>query len=569
MESPVLIPIDLIDPNPYQPRQAEDPAAVAEIAESIKRNGLMQIPTARLLVGRYQLAFGHTRLAAFKVNGEDCMPLIIRELDDLQMFELGVSENIKRRDLNPIEEAEAMRRYMEEFEKSSVEAGEFFNVSPEKIRAAVRLLKLPKGLQSGVADGTITQNNARRLLTIQRVAPQEVKEVARQMKEKPGIDPDAIIADTLKDTGNSVEMWPSWRRDDEPMAGIHLWPLRLSPEQFPRDHLPVMTVTQAAKVVGGDWSSYNDKIVMQKKIDHFQAGGTLEEMPGYSTYSAGPDGDGTIAKYERLGHLINPPACSACPFYVRVGGAHFCTFKECYNRKVRAWQANELEKAIQTLGIAAYDHKVDGAYETLASYKEAHKKLVEKHSPDLRLKKGSTYSNFDGVPDGFAIVAVGKSAETLKKAEQARDVARGGHDESYYAEQRRLAKMRDAHQVAAYDFLWNVGTPAFATLLGGLTNTEFLKEFADRVVRGVPAQEPNGKSTKAVRLDFYRRALLFSLLDDALDMWDICQKKKPVAAMAKELKGKATTWGVTLPKDWMDQAINADQAIRYDGNGKE
>jgi ParB/RepB/Spo0J family partition protein len=569
METPTLIPIDLIDPNPYQPRQVEDPAAVAEIAVSIKRNGLMQVPTARQLVGRYQLAFGHTRLAAFKLNGEECMPLIIRELDDLQMFELGVAENVKRRDLNPIEEAEAMRRYMEDFEKSSVEAGEFFNVSPEKIRASVRLLRLPKSLQSGVADGTITQNNARRLLTIQRVAPQEVKEVARQMKEKPGIDPDAIIADKLKDTGNSVEMWPSWRRDDEPMAGAHLWPLRLPAEKFPKDHLPVVTVSQAAKIVGGDWSSYNDKIVMQKKIDHFQAGGTLEEMPGYGTYSSGPDGDGTIAKYERLGHLINPPACSACPFYAKVGGAHFCAFKECYNRKVRAWQANELEKAIQTLGIAAYDHKVDGAYETLASYKEAHKKLVEKRSPDLRLKKGSTYSNFDGVPDGFAIVAVGKSAETLKKAEQARDIARGGHDESYYVEQRRLAKMRDAHQAATYDFLWNVGTPAFATLLGDLTNAEFLKEFADRMVRGVPAQEPNGKSTKADRLDFYRRALLFSLLDDALDMWDICQKKKPVTAMAKDLKGKATTWGVTLPKDWMDQAAEADKAIRYDSNGKE
>lgn len=561
MESPTLIPIDLIDPNPYQPRQAEDPAAVAEIAASIRKNGLMQVPTARLVVGRYQLAFGHTRLAAFKLNGEECMPLIIRELDDLQMFELGVSENIKRRDLNPIEQAKAMKLYMEEFEKNSVETGEFFNVSPEKVRSSVRLLNLPKSLQSGVADGTITQNNARRLLTIQRVAPQEVKEVARQMKEKPGIDPDAIIADTLKDTGNSVEMWPSWRRDDEPMAGTHLWPLRLSPEEFPRDRLPVMTVTQAAKIIGGDWSSYNDKIVMQKKIDHFQAGGKLEEMPGYGTYSSGPDGDGTIAKYERLGHLINPPACSACPFYARVGGAHFCTFKECYNRKARAWQASELEKAIQALGIAAYDHKVDGAYETLVSYKEAHKKLVDKHSPDLRLKKGSTYGSFEGVPDGFAIVAVGKSAEALKKAEQARDVTRGGNSDEYYKEQRRLAKMRDAHKAAAYDFLWNVGTPAFAPLIADLTNVNFLKEFADRMVRGVPAQEPNGKSTKADRLDFYRRALLFSLLDDVLDMWDICQKKKPVTAMAKHLQGIATTWGVKLPKTWLDQAAQADAAI--------
>src|SRR5690348_3249528 len=113
MENQTLVPLDLIDPNPYQPRQTEDTEAVAEIADSIARNGLMQIPSARQVNGRYQLAFGHTRLAAFKMLQEECMPLVIRELDDLQMFELGVSENIKRRDLNPIEQAEAMRRYMQ------------------------------------------------------------------------------------------------------------------------------------------------------------------------------------------------------------------------------------------------------------------------------------------------------------------------------------------------------------------------------------------------------------------------------------------------------------------------
>src|SRR5688572_15649036 len=137
MEKQVLIPVNLIDHNPYQPRQVEDAGAVAEIAESIKRNGLMQVPSARKAGSRYQLAFGHTRLAAFKLNGEDCMPLIVRDLSDLQMFELGVAENIKRRDLNYVEQAEAMRRYMVEFGKTSVQAGEFFNVSEEVVRGTV------------------------------------------------------------------------------------------------------------------------------------------------------------------------------------------------------------------------------------------------------------------------------------------------------------------------------------------------------------------------------------------------------------------------------------------------
>jgi ParB/RepB/Spo0J family partition protein len=563
METQTLIPIDLIDPNPYQPRHTMDPEAVAELAANIKRNSLLQIPSARQVNGRYQLAFGHRRLAAVRLNGEDCMPLIIRDLDDQQMFEMGVAENIKRRDLNPIEQAEAMDRYMTEFNKTSVEAGEFFNASPEKVRSTVRLLKLPKGLQSGVADGTITQTNARRLLTIQRVAPQEVKEVARQLKEKPGIDPDAIIADTLKDTGNSVEMWPSWRRDDEPMAGAHLWPLRLPADKFPKSYLPELKASSLSKFLLIE----HPKDELQKWIDWLRMGFIHGPMAPSDKERDESVSDYLIRKgapaevVESIAHLVNPPACSACPFYARVSGAHFCTFKECYNRKVRAWQANELEKAIQALGIAAYDHKVDGAYETLASYKEAHKKLVDKRSPDLRLKKGSTYSNFEGVPDGFAIVAVGKSGEALKKAEQARDIGRGGQDESYHTEQRRLAKVREANREAAYSFLWNVGTPAFAGLLETVVNLPFLKEFADRMVRGVPVEEPDPKAKKADRLDFYRRALLFSLLDDVLDMWDISQKKKPVTAMAKHLQGIATTWGVKLPKTWLDQAAQADKAI--------
>lgn len=560
MENQQLIPIELITPNPYQPRQTEDPAAVTEIAESIRRNGLMQIPTARQVNGSYQLAFGHTRLAAYKINGEECMPLIIRDLDDLQMFELGVSENIKRRDLNKIEEAEAMRCYMDEFGKNSVEAAAFFNVSPEKVRQTIRLLKLPKHLQAGVANGTYTQNDARRLLTIQRVAPDQVKEVAKELKRSEMIDPDTVISNALKNTGNSVEMWPSWRHDEEPMAGAHLWPLRLPAEKFPKAHLPSMSVNQAAKIAGINIQTHQDKYVVQNKIDHFAAGGALEDMPGYGTYSTGPDAEATLARYERLAHLLNPPSCSTCPFYAKISGAHFCTLKECYNRKARAWQASELEEAIQTLGIPAYDHKVDGTYEILASYTEKHRKLVEDRSPDLRLKKGSTYSNFAGVPDGFAIVAVGKAVAKLKKAEENLTISRG-NDESYYAEQRRLAKMRDAHREAAYDFLWNVGTPVFAALLGNVVNLPFVKEFADRMVRGVPAEEPNGKTSKADKLRFYRRALLFSVLDDVLNMWDICQKKKPVTAMAKDLQGIARTWGVKLPKNWLDQAAQADKAI--------
>jgi len=566
MDTQVLIPLYKIDPNPFQQEGVRDEAKVAEIAESLQRNrengakGLLQLPIARRVGDRCQLAFGHHRFYAF-----DClfdqgdtffeeMPLLVRELSDQEMFEALAAENFKRRDIGDIEKARTIQDYMTRFEKNSVETGAFFNLSPESVRDLVRLLKLPKDLQSGVEDGTINRSNARRLLTIQRVAPDQVREVAKELKGNTEADPDQVISRTLVGSGNTVLMWANWHRGDEAMAGEHLWPLRLSAEKFPKSHLPEMSVTQVVKLMGLKME-YGDKRVAETYLNHFKAGGPVEGIKEES-YTAMNKG-GCL---DRLAHLINPPACSACPFYAKVNGDHFCAFKECHNRKVKAWQSNELEQAIQSLGIAAYDHKTDGKYIVLVSYNETHKKLVSNASPDLRLRKGNTYSGFDGVPDGFAIVAVGKIAEKLltKEASSSRNDT---NSDNYREEQRRLAKMREAHQDATYAFLWNVATPSFAGLLNDVTNVEFLLEMSDRMARGVPAEEPNGKSTKAVRLDFYRRALLFSLLDDVLDMWEICQQKNPVVTMAKELQGQAATWGVKLPKNWMEQAAEADKAI--------
>jgi ParB/RepB/Spo0J family partition protein len=573
MDTPVLVPLYQIDPNPFQQDGKRDELKIQEIAESLERNcengskGLLQVPSARCVGDRYQLMFGHHRFYAFDSlydQGKEFfaeMPILVREADDQQMFEAMATENFKRRDIGDIERAKTIHDYMVKFNKNSVETASFFQMSPESVRDFVRLLKLPRDLQAGVENGTINRSNARRLLTIHRVAPDQVREVAKELTRNPNAEPDSVISNALRNSGTSVEMYTnSWRHDTEPTAGPNLWPLRLPAEKFPREHLPIIGTIQAAKMVNIHLETNQEKYVVQKKIDHFQAGGKVADMPGYETYASGKDADATIARYERLAHLINPPACSACPFYAKTNGSHFCAFKECYNRKSSAWRAHALAAAVQKLGIAQYDHKTDNTFIVLVSYHPEHTKLVKEKSPDLRLKKGSSYSGFDDAPDGFVIVAVGKTAEKL--AEKEKNSSTNTTDsESYHAEQRRLAQMRDAHNAAMYDFLWNVGSPVFAPLLGEVVNLPFMKEFADRMVRGVPAEEPNGKSKKAERLDFYRRALLFSLLDDALDMWDICQKKKPVTALAKALQGIATTWGVKLPRDWMDQAAQADKAI--------
>lgn len=560
METQVLIDLELIDPNPYQPRQVEDEASVAEIAESIKRNGLMQIPTARQVGNRFQLAFGHTRLAAFKLNGALDMPLIVRDLTDLQMFEMGVSENIKRRDLNPIEEASAMRRYMDVFHKTSVEAGEFFNVSPEKVRSAVRLLNLPEKLQEGVADGTITQNNARRLLTIQRVAPKEADKVANKLKGD--ADPDRIIGEVLKDTGRSVEMWQRWQ-SGEPLAGSKLWRLTLPADKFPKNHLPELKAGDVSRALEIEKDPELERYINVLRTGGWRGADGITEYPADGMSVA----DYLISKgapadvIEKIAHLLNPPGCTTCPFYAKVDGSHYCTFRACHNRKTRAWEENVIQSASKRTGIAIYNKRDDGDSAYLSSYDDADKKLFQSKNSDLRLKKGTNWNQrFEGIPEGYSVVVVG---DTLKKMRKESKSNSNSHDRSidsnYYKEQQRLAAMRTAHQKAIAAFLWNVATPVFLPVFNGLNALDFIQTMADRFVRGVPAEEPGKKATKAERIQFYQRAILFSMFDD--ELWDFIQKKHPVTAIAKHLQGIAKTWNIKLPKNWLEQAAEADKAI--------
>jgi hypothetical protein len=162
-------------------------------------------------------------------------------------------------------------------------------------------------------------------------------------------------------------------------------------------------------------------------------------------------------------------------------------------------------------------------------------------------------------------VVIGATLEKMRKvAEAARSAnssqSQGQSSEEYMVEQKRLRELREARRMAVYEFLWNVATPALQPVMSAVTSVDFLKQFADRVVRGVPAEEPGKKATKAQKAEFYRRAILFSLLDD--DLWDICQKAKPVTAMAKQLQGVATTWGVKLPANWMQVAADIDKGIK-------
>ena len=160
-------------PNPFQTRKSEDPEHIKNLAMSIAERGLLQIPTARLSIkdaGKVELAFGHSRLAAFKLLAEESnnlvvdIPLNIVEMTDAQMFEAAVAENLDRKDLNPIEEALAMQVYLVEFHKTSEEVGQLFHLSDSAVRGKLRLLKLPPEIRDLVGD-KITEGGAREMVT--------------------------------------------------------------------------------------------------------------------------------------------------------------------------------------------------------------------------------------------------------------------------------------------------------------------------------------------------------------------------------------------------------------------
>lgn len=165
------VPLSAILPNPYQTRESEDPEHIKNLAESIEAHGLMQNAVGTHLgYPQVVLAFGHSRLAAFKLLSSqgktqfDCFPINVIDLDDAQLFEMAVAENLERRDLTPIEEAKAMQRYMVEFKKNSKEVGELFHLSDSAVRNKLRLLGLPAEAQEHLNAGEITEGTARELL---------------------------------------------------------------------------------------------------------------------------------------------------------------------------------------------------------------------------------------------------------------------------------------------------------------------------------------------------------------------------------------------------------------------
>ena len=167
-ESPDLIqqiPLDLVDENPYQTRTTFDEAALHELADSIKTNGLAQpVVVRRGTNGRFILVLGERRCRASKLAGKTSVPAIVRQLGNEQAAEMTIVENLQRQDLNCLEQAHAFARLSKEFNLTQEQIGERTGVSRESVANYMRLLKLPKPVLDLIGEGQLGFSEARVLL---------------------------------------------------------------------------------------------------------------------------------------------------------------------------------------------------------------------------------------------------------------------------------------------------------------------------------------------------------------------------------------------------------------------
>jgi ParB family chromosome partitioning protein len=168
------IPIDLIEPNPYQPRMSFDQEALEELAESIKTLGLIQpITVRRKADGRYQIISGERRFRASRLTGMDMIPAYIRDTNDQGMLEMAIVENIQRENLDPIEVAMSYQRLIEECNLTQEQMAVRVGKKRASVTNYLRLLKLPAKLQHDLKVGLLSVGHAKVLLGIEDLKLQE------------------------------------------------------------------------------------------------------------------------------------------------------------------------------------------------------------------------------------------------------------------------------------------------------------------------------------------------------------------------------------------------------------
>ena len=173
------VPIDLIRPNPKQPRTVFDDEQLHELAASIREIGILQPPVVRQVGNSYELIMGERRLRAAKLAGLKSIPVIIRQTHDNELLREALIENIHRSALNPLEEAAAYNQMLDDFGFTHEELASKLGKSRPVITNTMRLLNLPPSVQKKLTAGVITAGHARALLSL--TDPNEIERIVAKI----------------------------------------------------------------------------------------------------------------------------------------------------------------------------------------------------------------------------------------------------------------------------------------------------------------------------------------------------------------------------------------------------
>ncbi|MBR1558887.1 MAG: ParB/RepB/Spo0J family partition protein [Clostridia bacterium] len=176
------IPLQLIDPNPDQPRRAMDPESVRDLAESIRRHGQLSPVLVRARGPRYELIAGQRRLRALRLLGRGSAEAIVLSVGDCDSALIALVENLQREDLHFLDAAEACRRILEQHPITQEKLAASLSVSPSALANRLRLLRLPEAVRQEVRRLGLTERHARALL---KAGDEERQlELARQAAER-------------------------------------------------------------------------------------------------------------------------------------------------------------------------------------------------------------------------------------------------------------------------------------------------------------------------------------------------------------------------------------------------
>ena len=214
------IALELIETNPFQPREYFAPEALLELAESIRVQGIIQPITVRKISAKkYQLISGERRYQASKLAGLKTIPAYVRTADDQQMIEMALIENIQRENLNAIEIALSYKRLMEECDLKQEDLGARVGKNRSTVTNYMRLLKLPPHIQVAIRDSKLSMGHARCLVSLEDVSLQNalflkaiaedwsVRRLEDAVRQSGNIDTVITGSSTTKVSAQDLQAW--------------------------------------------------------------------------------------------------------------------------------------------------------------------------------------------------------------------------------------------------------------------------------------------------------------------------------------------------------------------------